>query len=114
MIRLSPLNFRGLIANAEYISAPVERKKNPVTEIVSYRCDLCDEDYEDKDEAEDCDCETTVNLAVSCPVCKSAALDHRQAADCCLWKDIDAATRYNMADQVEDGLTWAEVLGVDA
>lgn len=111
MNRLSPLNFSGLIANAGYMHAPVYRKKNPVTEIVSYRCDLCDEQYEDEDEAEDCDCETSDHSATSCPVCNSDAADHRQAADCCLWKDLDAATRYAMADKVEAGSTWAEVLG---
>jgi ssDNA-binding Zn-finger/Zn-ribbon topoisomerase 1 len=87
-----------------------ERKKSRYTEVTMYRCDECDELHDWEDDAEECcakDVAKTSETEPNCPVCNSEYSDHRQASDCCLWKDIDAPTRWAMADAVDAGSTWA-------
>lgn len=49
---------------------------------------------------------------MQCPVCREKWPDARTATDCCLWKDLNATTRYAVADKVAAGATWAEALGL--
>lgn len=103
---LSPLNFSGLIA-AQRNPREVNPKRGSATAVMYYECDECGEHYDSEKEAQDCCAEPTPEC---CPVCLSEAASPRDAADCCLWKDLDAATRWRMADAVENGSTWAEQL----
>lgn len=41
-----------------------------------------------------------------CPVCGSDNDDIDEAANCCLWRDLDVATRYRIARAVEAGADW--------
>jgi hypothetical protein len=108
-MQVSPLNFSGLIQNINQAGNTTETTTNGrVLEIVLYECCECYEQYEDEDDAADC-C-AKVSEKTDCPVCKCVCSDHRDATDCCLWKDFDAHTRWSMADKVEAGATWAEVL----
>lgn len=88
-----------------------ERKQSTVTEVVMYRCNECDELHDWESDAEEC-CATEVTASAkpNCPVCDSEYSDHREASDCCLWKDLDAPTRWAMADAVDAGSTWANEL----
>jgi len=49
----------------------------------------------------------------TCPVCTSLLGDAFVAADCCLWKDIDAPARWRIATAVEGGATWREAVGAE-
>ena len=123
MIALSPAARRGifhtLIARA---GIPEELEKRlrqaSVTEVVRWRCNICRDLHDDEDDAAEC-CSAAVTshaeeLPNWCPVCGKEATSPHAASDCCLWKDIDANTRWRMADQVEAGSTWKETLGVQA
>lgn len=119
-MNLSPLNFSGLIALANTTQRdlpedhPAKRRA-----IECWKCPDCDEVYDDETDAIDC-CEEVSDLpcvrvaeaAGLCPVCGSHNPSPRDAADCCLWKDFDAHTRWAMADRVEAGEAWIDVLGV--
>jgi hypothetical protein len=108
-MQLSPLNFSGLIQNITQAGNTTETTTNGrVREIVLYECCECYERHEDEDDAAECCAE--VSEYTDCPVCKCVCSDHRDATDCCLWKDFDGPTRWAMADKVEAGATWAEVL----
>lgn len=120
-ITLSPLNRQSLVAALHTDWADPQIKK-PVNSqrpkaIECWKCPECGEIHEWEDEAIEC-CEEEViaphheSAPLACPICATAAHTHRDAADCCLWKDIDAHKRWAMADRVEAGETWAEVLGV--
>ena len=119
-MNLSPLNLSGMLARDRGVSADstaVKNERKSAREIVTWACPICrnafDEDEEKK--AEECcqgkACDEENN---SCPVCDKSYINHREAADCCLWKDIDAPTRYKMADAVEAGSSWSQELGVRA
>jgi hypothetical protein len=45
-----------------------------------------------------------------CPVCAEPYTSHALAADCCLWKDIDAPTRWRIAAAVEQGTPWLDAI----
>jgi hypothetical protein len=107
--------------------------------IECWKCPDCAEVYDDEDEAVEC-CRDDDHLhtlhdqdeAVECcrdddhlhtlhdqdgvslcPICASSNTDARQASDCCLWKDLDAPTRWAMADQVEAGASWVDLLQIN-
>lgn len=116
--RLSPLNFRGLLAKAGVTpnggesSAMKGKRQRP---IECWRCAECLQVYEWEDEAEEC-CVDPAPAAASnsdCPVCGESYNSPRDAADCCLWKDLDQAQRYAMADAVEGGQSWLEAMGLN-
>jgi hypothetical protein len=119
--RLSPLNFQQLIHRHQAFElgpmdsvGPTEPKN---IAIECWKCPECLEVYDDEFEAEEC-CMPDEDLhhkaaPVYCPVCGDGATDHRDAADCCLWKDIDAETRWAMADKVEAGASWADLLPIN-
>ena len=119
-IRLSPLNLSGLIdgARAGYSrSDKAAGKRKSAMEIVRWGCPECGDTFDEDEEqlAEDC-CQgkSADDESSGCPVCEKSYVDHREAADCCLWKDIDAITRYRIADAVAAGSSWAAELGIDA
>lgn len=85
------------------------KRRSRVEEVTRYLCTVCDEVHEKRSEAEAC-CAPAVAGANSCPICNGNAVSPRHAADCCLWKDLDAPTRWAVADAVEAGSTWAEEL----
>lgn len=63
------------------------------------------------DEYVDATCLDDDDDAIHCPVCGDKAATHRDAADCCLWKDLDAQTRWDIADAVQAGGAWgAEIM----
>lgn len=126
-MRLSPLNLRGLltaqgllIAGAPTAHAAGANGKAPrPREVTMFRCGTCNDLHDEYEEAEDC----CAPLAASglpvrddnpnaCPVCAAEYGNTREATNCCLWKDIDAPTRYALADRVEGGATWPEALGI--
>lgn len=123
MINLSPAARRGIFHNLiaqdtpESAEGKRQRDLDRVEEVVMYRCTECQELHEDEDDAADC-CEVEglhdEEAPSICPVCAAKFSSPHEASDCCLWKDIDALTRWRMADQVVAGATWAEVLGVKA
>lgn len=115
---LSPLNFSGLLAQAGVTPMdrpPVAARRNRAIEC--WKCSECFSVYEWEDEAEDCCAVKQAAGADSnancCPICAKSAESARDAADCCLWKDLDQPTRYAAADQVEAGSTWLAALGFD-
>lgn len=113
-IQLSPLNLFGI--KAQLAKFPEEDDEPcQVERVTMYRCPKCDELHEDEDDAESC-CASRVTkkATTTCPVCHENYNTHRDAADCCLWKDIDALTRWQIADAVEHGSTWEIELGVVA
>lgn len=80
--------------------------------VLMYLCPGCGEPHHCKSDAENC-CDPEEDEdedPIECPVCGSACDDHREAASCCLWKDLDAPTRWKVADAVEAGVTWTEAL----
>lgn len=113
-IQLSPLNLFGI--KAQLAKLPEEDyEAGQVERVTMYRCPECHDLHEDEDDAESC-CATraTQKSSTTCPVCGQDYNAHRNTADCCLWKDIDALTRWQIADAVEAGSTWEIELGVIA
>ena len=91
-----------------------DRHRNPSTKAeggnytVVYQCDRCLETHVDMDDAIDC-C-TFDESGTLCPACAEVFFDHRAAADCCMGIDIEAQTRWRIADAVKLGDTWAEAI----
>lgn len=46
----------------------------------------------------------------TCPVCGEKSTSPHEAVECCLWKDLDAPTRWTVAAALEAGSTWTEEL----
>lgn len=110
---LSPLNFVGLLSTIGMgIQAPDPEDRPRAIEC--WRCPECHDVYDDEFEAEEC-CqgEADDDDRPACPCCARTCADHREASDCCLWKDLDTITRWRMADAVQAGSTWAEQLGIE-
>jgi hypothetical protein len=117
--RISPLNLSGLRLTVERECANPQnegkdeqrrRKRDRVEEVVYYMCTKCEEEHDDRRDAEDCcpDVDPGAVLKDHCPVCQREHLDVESAADCCLWKDLDAPSRWRIAALVEAGKTWTE------
>lgn len=119
VLRLSPLNLRGLLHTGGIVRPqdpsscrpPGRQRQAP---IACWRCPVCSQVHDEEDDAESC-CQSNCcdpqggAFAAACPVCEAPANSHRDATDCCLWKDLDAMTRWSVADRVEAGLgTWSE------
>ena len=84
--------------------------KPSIDTVVMYRCPSCSELHEWETEAKLCCTGDHEREGIYCPVCGDGASTYRDAADCCLWHDIDAYTRWKMADAVEAGSDWATEL----
>jgi hypothetical protein len=120
-MQLSPLNFLNAIAllrnGPEKPCEIGDEEESRVEEFTAYRCIKCGEIYEWEDEAEDC-CRTIIAVNIQpainafCPICGEHYMEFRDAADCCLWKDLDALTRWRIADAVEAGSDWNTELGI--
>ena len=114
-MQLSPFNLRGLINTMGCVVPTETSAKSKLRAIECWRCPECWDVHDFEDEAEECCAEAAAKAAPSakaCPVCAQKYDEHRAAADCCLWKDIDAHTRWRMADAVEAGSTWPAQLGL--
>lgn len=48
--------------------------------------------------------------ACTCPVCGHESSSPHESVECCLWKDLDAPTRWKVAAALEAGSTWTEEL----
>lgn len=107
---LSPRALAGIRAA---LNTPQDAKRREVEEVVMYRCPECGELHEWESDAKDC-CATAPGAVElpACPVCSEHHQTHRDAADCCLWHDLDAATRWRIADAVENGSDWLKELGL--
>lgn len=102
--------FSSLVNNTQGPSSAT-REKSRVLEITIYQCMECGDRHDDEDDAEECCAESPNTEGGTCPICQTAHADARNASDCCLWKDFDAATRWAMADAVEAGSTWVAEIG---
>ena len=120
-MQLSPFNFTSLMARANPpgeaepgLSKAAKRHRH-IERVVRYVCPDCDDLHDWEDEAEKC-CAPSAKIPCTsdCPVCGEHYEEHQEAADCCLWKDIDAPTRWRMAVSVKAGSTWLEQLGIAA
>lgn len=111
---LSPLNFQRFVTTAHLVLADEAKgtEKRKPEQVIAYRCQECEELHEFKADAEDCCPPEELSQKWVCPLCSADHSEPRLAADCCLWKDYDAPTRWRMADAVEAGSNWAEQLGV--
>lgn len=112
-IKLSPLTLSGLVARARLVpeEPPTARRPRMVT---MWQCTVCDELHEDHDDAVEC-CSVkpeakSTDAQPSCPVCGIEYDGYRNAADCCLWRDPPAETRWTIADRVAAGTPWVEAL----
>lgn len=117
-LKLSPLNFQGLIATSINLPNPyADESEDRPHAIECWRCSECSSVYDDEFDAEECCADKSGPHAeegrITCPICAASATDHRDAADCCLWKDMDASTRWTMADKVEAGARWTDLLNVN-
>ena len=114
-MQLSPLARHSVIARQR---AADEKAKTPNVNkaeiVMMYRCPVCGELYDDDFDAEACcppPSEDGLHHSI-CPVCGDKCGTARNAADCCLWKDFDPMTRWQMADAVEAGSDWTTELGL--
>lgn len=48
-----------------------------------------------------------------CPVCGDDNADIDEAANCCLWRDLDVTARYRIARLVEGGSDWASAIAAE-
>lgn len=115
---LSPLNLRGLLAMAGVTpngGQSPQQKLGRRRPIECWKCAECFQTYDWEDEAEECcaDPAPAASSNTDCPICGQSSASHRDAADCCLWKDMDQAARYAAADAVERGATWLDALGLN-
>lgn len=112
---LSPLNLSNLLEHGSAAQSldDIEQRRMPNTAdfVMAYRCSECGELHEDRHEAEFCCARLLpvvngVTVSACCPLCASPFQTHREAVDCCLWKDFPAPTRWEIADAVEAGGEW--------
>lgn len=116
--RISPLNLSGLrltvereCANPESPSEKRDKRYQKVEEVTYYRCTKCEEEHDYRSDAEECCPDSEESGAVlkdTCPVCQREHYAVEAAADCCLWKDLDAPSRWRIAALVEAGKSWTE------
>jgi len=123
MNRLSPLTRAGLQFTAMVAAEAgrtVEKPHPRPVDVRAWECGECGSLHRWEDDAFECCApagvrglgdKTPNEDAILCPVCADPCCDHRDAADCCLWHDLDAPTRWRIADSVEAGdATWAEAI----
>jgi hypothetical protein len=124
---LSPLNLQGLLRREVFEYGPEpsnppqagKKQSRHAYRVTMWACPDCDDRYESEEDAEEC-CASPDEAPLDdhqrytqlCPICGATADGAADAADCCLWKDLDQDTRYAIARRVEDGSTWARELGV--
>ena len=115
---LSPRTLDALRRTHEAPPKPAiqDNDEGRIESVMCWRCKECSEVHECKDDALDC-CppleasgKHDQDPPILCPVCGADHAEHRLAVDCCLWRDIDAPTRWRIADAVEAGADWAEAI----
>ena len=114
-MQLSPLNFRGLLHTMNIVGepeSPDQTRHSRRRAIECWRCPECLDIHDYEDEAEECcnDADAKAPSAPACPVCAQKYATHRDASDCCIWKDLSAQQRWQIADAVEAGGSWADQL----
>ena len=115
-MQLSPMNFRGLLHTMNIVGeprAPEQPMRSRRHAIKCWRCAECYELHDWESEAEECCAAEDAKEAPStpaCPVCAQKYETHRDASDCCLWKDLSAQRRWQIADAVEAGGSWVDQL----
>lgn len=119
MMKLSPLNQAGLLFHTfrpqthDAIGADRKKERRQVIEITQYQCPDCFEKYDWEEDAEKC-CAPEENEREdnpdNCPVCGEEYTDPWGASNCCLWKDIDAQTCWQIANSVYQGATWYDAI----
>lgn len=112
-LKLSQLNLSGLVARSRIVPEEEQRPTKP-HRVTMWECAVCWERHEEREEAVKCcavKAEASSNDAQPCcPVCGIEYGDYRDAADCCLWRDLTADTRWTIADRVASGTPWVEAL----
>lgn len=114
--KILPCCWHGFSENQHADIAAQEAKPpkgvKPPVRIVIYECGQCGEPHDNYEDAEECCAELEdEDDAIHCPVCGDKAATHRDAADHFLWKDLDAQTRWDIADAVQAGGAWgAEIM----
>lgn len=115
MTQLSPLTLSNMRALRE---APQDQRpgaRQLPEQVTAYECPLCGDLHHDEHDAEVC-CQGSApeghdqDGPVACPVCGSSHRDYHVAAECCLWHDLDAPTRWRVADAVEAGSSWEDAI----
>lgn len=104
---LSPATKANFLAN--------KRKFDPKPRTLSlWECAICGTCHNAIDAARNCCGEEEDPGNTRCPVCGTDCGDTREAADCCLWHDIDKPERNRMAEAIAAGTTtWARELGLE-
>lgn len=85
-----------------------------IEEATRYVCPECDEDHETESAAMECCGCAGAPAPARCPVCNGEAQDYEDAADCCLWKDLDKLARRRIANAVEAGEHWSDAIAKEA
>lgn len=71
--------------------------------VIRYVCPVCDEEYDDKEDASECCAGDSDPLDEwLCPVCGAQAEDAQAAVDCCLWKVLTYTQRQEVARLIDD------------
>jgi hypothetical protein len=110
MASLSPLTrFRLFAPLVDGDIAGIKKRERRVREITVYQCPDCFERYDWEEEAEEC-CGNEPEGEYHCPVCRQGNKDNHEAANCCLWKDLDPMARYRIAMAVDAGAEWQEAI----
>jgi hypothetical protein len=82
-------------------------------------CVACSDEHDYRSDAEECCPDSDEGsadmpgavLKYTCPVCRGSSFSEvEMAADCCLWKDIDAPGRWRIAALVDAGGSWTEAI----
>ncbi len=133
---LSPLT-RSRLHDNEAFAIPVNDTISGLGQSRRFKCPVCDDLHKRERDAESC-CPRDADevwvhpksgevfhseeslheymLAEAdesiCPVCLNVCRDTHDAANCCLWKDLDASARFRIANAVDAGKTWADALEI--
>lgn len=119
MAQLSPLLQAALVERSRKddgltdglpgVGAPAIR--GDAEPVSAWQCSNCGDLHLRRSDAEVC-CQPIHHEEAPqvCPICDAVHKDSYNAADCCLWKSLDAPTRRRIADQVEAGSTWTEAI----
>ncbi len=126
MQRLSPLTRSSLFLTALLDSESEAQRKHPASSnaikrsgpirVYVWECEECGDRHDYEDEAAECcalvDAEgEPTEEGFQCPVCRRGGnRDNHEAANCCLWKDLDAPARWRIADAVDAGASWTDAI----
>ena len=136
-MKLSPLTQARIRDGVELFRLPDGANAD---DYIRYVCHGCDKLHESEDSAAEC-CPPDIEAVwvhpdsgerffdadalrealdcpaqgdTPCPVCHSKCKDTHDAANCCLWKDLDVAARFRIAQAVDAGAEWGEAIAKEA